>query len=86
MAGGQTETFFDIVAEEQLFIESGRRVVSCKIDVKNESIEHSFWLGDPQSQNMYQSFDTCLLSSATKLRLVGRCPEVQKTTEVTGIL
>lgn len=86
LAGGQTETFFEILPYEELFVEAGKRVVNCKIDVSNENIPNSFWLGDPKSENMYQSFDTCLMSSATKLRIVARCPEVQKTTEVIGTL
>ena len=86
LAGGQTETIFEIVPLEELFEESRKRVVNCKVEVKGENIMNSFWLGDPQSQNLYQTFDTCLISTPTKIRVVGRCPQVAKITEVVGNL
>jgi hypothetical protein len=59
---------------EELFEETRKRVVNCKVEVKGENVPNSFWLGDPQSQNLYQTFDTCLISTPTKLRVVARCP------------
>ena len=85
-AGAQAEKIVELAPLEELFIESGKRVVNTKIEVKGESVPGTFWVGDSKSQNLYQCIDTVMIMQAMKAKIVGRCPELKVTTEVTGFI
>ena len=57
-----------------MFKEIGKRVVNAKIEVKDETIKDTFWISDPSSVNLYQLFDTVMISQPTKIKVVGRSP------------